>query len=101
MPSLLCSLFYGVTGRLLPRRLPDDIGDLFNQAYLQNARVHSNSWGAEVAGAYSADSANADAFVWAHRDLAVTFSAGNSGVDAMATASSTGRRSTRPAPRRT
>jgi hypothetical protein len=82
VPSLLCSLIYGLPEGYYLVGLPDNIGDLFNQAYLQNARVHSNSWGAEVAGAYSADSANADAFVWSHRDLAVTFSAGNSGVDA-------------------
>ena len=82
VPSLLCSLIYGLPDGYYLVGLPDNIGDLFNQAYLQNARVHSNSWGAEVAGAYSADSANADAFVWSHRDLAVTFSAGNSGVDA-------------------
>ena len=81
VPSLLCSLIYGLPEGYYLVGLPDNIGDLFNQAYLQNARVHSNSWGAEVAGAYSADSANADAFVWSHRDLAVTFSAGNSGVD--------------------
>jgi subtilase family serine protease len=82
VPSLLCSLIYGLPDGYYLVGLPDNIGDLFNQAYLQNARVHSNSWGSEVAGAYSADSANADAFVWSHRDLAVTFSAGNSGVDA-------------------
>ena len=81
VPSLLCMLVYGLPDGYYLVGLPGDIGDLFDQAYLQNARVHSNSWGAEVAGAYSADSANADAFIWSHRDLAVTFSAGNSGVD--------------------
>ena len=80
-PSLLCNLIYGLPEGYYLVGLPDDIGDLFDQAYQQNARVHSDSWGAEVAGAYSADSANADAFIWSHRDLAVTFSAGNSGTD--------------------
>ena len=84
VPSLLCSLIFGVTDGYYLVGIPDNIGDLFNQAYLQNARVHSDSWGSEVAGLYTADSANADAFLWAHRDLAVTFSAGNSGVDANA-----------------
>jgi subtilase family serine protease len=81
VPSLLCSLVYGLPDGYYLVGIPDDIGDLFNQAYQQNARVHSNSWGSEVAGAYSADSANADAFIWSHRDLTVTFSAGNSGTD--------------------
>lgn len=81
VPSLLCSLIYGLPDAYYLVGIPDDIGDLFNQAYQQNARVHSNSWGSEVAGAYSADSANADRFIWSHRDLAVTFSAGNSGTD--------------------
>jgi serine protease AprX len=82
VPSLLCSLIYGLPEGYYLVGLPSDIGDLFDQAYQQGARVHSNSWGAEVAGEYSADSANADDFIWAHRDMAVTFSAGNSGVDA-------------------
>ena len=81
VPSLLCMLVYGIEDGYYLVGIPDDVGDLFNQAYQQNARVHSNSWGSEVAGAYTADSANADAFIWSHRDLAVTFSAGNSGVD--------------------
>ena len=82
VPSLLCSLIFGVTDGYYLVGIPDNVGDLYNQAYLQNARIHSDSWGAEVAGQYTADSANTDAFVWAHRDLTVTFSAGNSGVDA-------------------
>jgi subtilase family serine protease len=81
VPSLLCSLIYGLPEGYYLVGIPDDVGVLFNQGYQQGARVHSNSWGAEVAGAYSADSANADAFVWSHRDLTVTFSAGNSGTD--------------------
>ena len=82
IPSLLCSILYGYPEGYYLIGIPDDVGDLFDQAYLQGARVHSNSWGAEVAGEYNADAANADAFVWSHRDLAVTFSAGNSGTDA-------------------
>jgi subtilase family serine protease/subtilisin family serine protease len=82
VPSMICSLIYGLPEGYYLVGLPSDIGQLFNQAYQQNARVHSDSWGAEVAGDYTADSANADAFIWSHRDLAVTFSAGNSGTDA-------------------
>ncbi|MBY0496543.1 MAG: S8 family serine peptidase [Cyanobacteria bacterium] len=82
VPSLLCSLFFGVTDGYYLVGIPDNVGDLYGEAYQQSARVHSDSWGAEVAGAYTADSANTDAFVWSHRDLTVVFSAGNSGSDA-------------------
>lgn len=81
VPSLICSLIYGLPEAYYLVGIPADVGDLFNQAYQQGARVHSDSWGAEVQGEYNDDAANADAFVWSHRDLAVTFSAGNSGVD--------------------
>jgi subtilase family serine protease/subtilisin family serine protease len=80
-PSLLCEILYGVPAGYYLVGIPDDVGELFLQAYQQGARVHSNSWGAEVAGAYNLDAANADAFLWTHRDLAVTVSAGNSGID--------------------
>lgn len=80
-PSLICELLYGIPPAYYLVGLPDDLGDLFQQAYQQGARVHSNSWGADVAGAYNADAANADAFLWSHRDLAVTVSAGNAGTD--------------------
>ncbi|HEX6165105.1 MAG TPA: CARDB domain-containing protein [Vicinamibacterales bacterium] len=84
VPSLLCSLLFGVTDGYYLVGIPADVGELYDQAYRQNARVHSDSWGSEVSGAYTDDSANTDAYVWSHRDLAVTFSAGNSGTDANA-----------------
>ncbi len=61
--------------------IPDDLRDLYQQAYNAGARIHSNSWGSSVAGDYTLDSANTDDFVWNNRDMAITFSAGNSGVD--------------------
>ena len=81
VPSLLCSLVYGLPDGYYLVGIPDDIGDLFQQAYTAGARIHSDSWGSEAAGDYTADSENADRFVWNHRDMTVTFSAGNSGVD--------------------
>ena len=81
VPSLLCSLIYGLPEGYYLVGLPDDIGEVFQQAYTAGARIHSDSWGSEAAGEYTADSENADRFVWHHRDMAVTFSAGNSGVD--------------------
>jgi len=81
--SWLCKIVNpGLTDGYYLTGLPTDLRQLFLQAYDAGARVHSNSWGAEVAGAYTADSANADDFVWTHRNMTITFSAGNAGVDA-------------------
>jgi hypothetical protein len=62
--------------------LPDDLRELYQQAYDDGARIHSNSWGAALAGDYTVDSANTDDFVWTNPDMAITFSAGNEGTDA-------------------
>jgi hypothetical protein len=62
--------------------LPDDLNDLYRQAYEAGARIHSNSWGSDVAGQYTQDSADTDDFVFDNPDMTVTFSAGNDGVDA-------------------
>jgi len=64
--------------------LPDDLTDLFAQAYEAGARIHTNSWGAPQAGAYTVNSQIVDQFVWDHQDILVLFSAGNEGVDANA-----------------
>ncbi len=61
--------------------LPADLNDLFLQAYNDGARIHSNSWGAAVAGQYDSSSQQLDQFVWAHKDMVITVSAGNEGVD--------------------
>jgi serine protease AprX len=62
--------------------LPEDLTSLFEQAYAVGARIHTNSWGAAVAGQYTSNSRAVDAFMWNHRDILILFSAGNSGVDA-------------------
>jgi len=61
--------------------LPADLNSLFQQTYDAGARIHSNSWGAAAAGAYDVDSQNVDEFCWAHKDMVITFSAGNEGED--------------------
>jgi serine protease AprX len=61
--------------------IPDDIGDLFQEAYDWGARVHSNSWGSDADGEYTIDAQAVDQFVWDHRDMTILFSAGNAGVD--------------------
>ena len=57
--------------------IPDDLNDLFQNAYDFGARIHSNSWGANAAGVYTADSANTDDFIGDNPNMTVTFSAGN------------------------
>jgi hypothetical protein len=61
--------------------LPSDLNNLFQPPYDDGARVHSNSWGAAVAGAYNTNAQNVDKFTWNNKDMVITFSAGNSGVD--------------------
>ena len=61
--------------------IPADLTQLFQPPYNDGARVHSNSWGAPAAGAYTTDAQNLDKFVWNNPDMVITFSAGNSGVD--------------------
>jgi hypothetical protein len=80
-----CQIFGGwpASGYFLTG-LPSDLRTMYQQAYDAGARIHSNSWGAAVAGDYTVDSANTDSFVWTNRDIVITFSAGNSGVDANA-----------------
>ena len=80
--SAICKAFYGYTDGYYLTGLPSDLRQLFQQAYTAGARVHSNSWGSDAAGAYTTDSANTDDFIWTHRDMTITFSAGNAGVDA-------------------
>ncbi|MBN1521249.1 MAG: S8 family serine peptidase [Candidatus Aureabacteria bacterium] len=59
--------------------LPGDLNTYFQQAYNDGARIHSNSWGSAVNGAYTSYSQDADEFMWNHKDFLICFSAGNSG----------------------
>lgn len=75
----LCSLLYLDGYYLLG--LPNDLRELYQQAYDAGARIHSNSWGSDAAGAYTLDSANTDEFIWNNPDKTITFSTGNAGID--------------------
>jgi len=77
----LCNTLDAPDGYYLPG-IPEDLGELYQQAYAAGARIHSNSWGVNDAGEYSTQSAQTDDFIWRHPDMAITFSAGNAGVDA-------------------
>ncbi|MGD9101636.1 MAG: S8 family serine peptidase, partial [Anaerolineae bacterium] len=61
--------------------LPLDLGELFTQADTSGATLHSNSWGAAVAGMYNTDSEAVDQYIWDHPNFTILFSAGNEGVD--------------------
>lgn len=62
--------------------IPLDLNDLFPQAYTAGARLHTNSWGANVDGEYTTDSEAVDQYMWDHKDFTIFFSAANAGVDA-------------------
>ncbi len=61
--------------------IPSDLNTLFLESYNWGARIHTNSWGSDDAGAYTADSKNVDQFIWDHKDFTVLFAAGNAGTD--------------------
>ncbi len=56
-----------------------DLGDLFNEAYLNGARIHNNSWGAATESKYTNSSIEVDEFVQNHPDMLVVIAAGNEG----------------------
>ncbi|MBG6200184.1 hypothetical protein IWQ48_001302 [Labrenzia sp. EL_13] len=61
--------------------IPDDLQDLFRSAYTAGARIHNNSWGGGVPGAYDEQCDDLDRFVWDNKDFLVVVAAGNSGTD--------------------
>lgn len=61
---------------------PADLGELFKAAFTNDAKIHSNSWGAKKDGEYTLDARNLDKFVWQHNDMLILIAAGNHGVDA-------------------
>lgn len=60
-----------------------DLKPIFQQAFDQGARMHTNSWGDEennpVKGRYTSGSQDADEFMWNHPDFLLLFAAGNDG----------------------
>jgi len=62
--------------------IPNDLNELFSQAASNGANLHTDSWGADVGGAYTSDSEAVDQYMWDHKNFAILFSAANAGVDA-------------------
>ncbi|MEM3445382.1 MAG: S8 family serine peptidase [Thermoplasmata archaeon] len=61
--------------------LPSDLNTLYQWAYNDGARLHSNSWGDEN-NDYGVYAMQTDEFMWEHRDMLIFFAAGNSGPSA-------------------
>ncbi|MBI3628713.1 MAG: S8 family serine peptidase [Candidatus Rokubacteria bacterium] len=61
--------------------IPASLGPLFQFAYDQGARIHSNSWGGGDPGAYDDQCRQFDQFVWDHKDFCFVIAAGNDGTD--------------------
>jgi hypothetical protein len=66
---------------------PANLTPIFEQAYKQGARIHSNSWGDRQGKLQNPPTANypqsaydVDAFVWSHPDSLVLFNTGNLGA---------------------
>jgi len=68
--------------RFILAGLPSNLTPLFQYAYDQGARIHSNSWGGGDPGAYDAQCEQFDDFVWRHKDFCFVIAAGNDGSDA-------------------
>ncbi|HEY6688209.1 MAG TPA: S8 family serine peptidase [Propionibacteriaceae bacterium] len=62
--------------------LPVSLEDLFEPAYQAGARIHSNSWGAATASAYTVDANDVDAYAAKRRDMLIVIAAGNEGTAA-------------------
>jgi len=67
---------------------PAKLTPIFEQAYQQGARIHSNSWGdrqgtlaAPPTANYPQSARDVDAFVWSHPDSLVIFNTGNLGTN--------------------
>ncbi|NQZ02758.1 MAG: S8 family serine peptidase [Bdellovibrionales bacterium] len=62
--------------------VPPDLSDMFQPAYNDGGRIHSNSWGSpRDLGAYTGMSQQVDQFMWDNPEYLILFAAGNSGVD--------------------
>ena len=79
-----CPTYAGTNNEYLLTGIPSDITNLFKPASDNGSRVHTNSWGSNVAGQYTTSSMQADSSARTYQDMIILFSAGNSGTDASA-----------------
>jgi subtilisin family serine protease len=76
--SIYFQAIMAVSGAL---SIPSNTSLLFQQAYDAGARIHTNSWGSNVGGAYTSRSQDVDWFLFNNPDMIILYSAGNNGVD--------------------
>ncbi|HMN27404.1 MAG TPA: S8 family serine peptidase, partial [Caldilineaceae bacterium] len=57
-------------------------GDFLAKGYNEGARISTNSWGVNDAGAYGQLSSLIDDYIWQHKDYLVLYAAGNAGPEA-------------------
>lgn len=67
--------------RFILAGIPVNLAPLFQFAYNNGARVHSDSWGGGDPGAYDDQCQQFDQFVWKHKDFCFVIAAGNDGTD--------------------
>lgn len=60
---------------------PPGVDVLFDRAYQDGARIHSNSWGRDANGRYDATAREVDVYMFENQDFLAVFAAGNSGKD--------------------
>jgi len=58
--------------------LPSSLYYIFDAAYEDGARVHSNSWGSDDS-SYTSRAREVDEYMWENKDMLILFAAGNSG----------------------
>lgn len=61
--------------------ISENLTPIFQQAYAEGARIHSNSWGSDSDGQYTIESYYVDKFMWENPDMLILFAAGNDGKD--------------------
>ncbi len=79
-----CSSQAGTSNEYTLFGIPSDITNLFKPASDNGSRVHTNSWGSSLSGAYTSSSMQADSSARTYQDMIILFSAGNSGTDVSA-----------------
>jgi len=79
--TVLCETLPGNVDGYYLQGLPEDLNELFLEAYDLGARIHSDSWGTNALGEYDSNSVDADQFIWDNPDFLIVTSAGNSGID--------------------
>ncbi|MBS3815959.1 MAG: S8 family serine peptidase [Candidatus Thermoplasmatota archaeon] len=70
--------FFDVGGDGDSLELPSDYSEIFQPAYDDGARVHSNSWGGQDS-SYTSDAKDVDEFMWNNKDMLILYAAGNAG----------------------